>query len=59
MRNALFLEIRLQGFTLLEVIIVISILSVLTAAAVPMVKNTVKREREAELRLALRSLRQA
>lgn len=48
-----------RGFTLLEVIIVISILSILTAAAVPMVRNSVKREREAELRLALRSLRQA
>ena len=47
------------GFTLLEIIIVISILSILTAAAVPMVRNSVKREREAELRLALRSLRQA
>ena len=48
-----------NGFTLLEIIIVITILSVLTAAAIPMVRNTVKREREAELRLALRQLRQA
>jgi general secretion pathway protein G len=48
-----------SGFTLLEVIIVIAILSILTAAAVPMVRNSVKREREAELRLALRELRQA
>lgn len=47
------------GFTLLEIIIVITILSILTAAAVPMVQNTVKREREAELRLALREIRQA
>jgi general secretion pathway protein G len=50
---------RRNGFTLLEIIIVITILSVLTAAAIPMVRNTVKREREAELRLALRQVRQA
>jgi general secretion pathway protein G len=48
-----------NGFTLLEIIIVITILSVLTAAAIPMVRNTVRREREAELRLALRQIRQA
>lgn len=48
-----------SGFTLLEIILVMLILSVLTAAAVPMVRNSVRREREIELRLALRQLRQA
>ena len=50
---------RKNGFTLLEVIIAITILSILTAAAIPMVRNSVRRERESELRLALRQLRQA
>ncbi|HWP45296.1 MAG TPA: prepilin-type N-terminal cleavage/methylation domain-containing protein [Blastocatellia bacterium] len=48
-----------RGFTLLEVIIVIVILSVLTTAAIPLVRNTVRRERETELRLALREIRRA
>jgi general secretion pathway protein G len=50
---------RQRGFTLLEVIIAIMIMSILTAAAVPMVRNSVKRERESELRLALRQIRDA
>jgi len=52
-------SIQRNGFTILELIIVIMILSVLTTAAVPMVRNSVKRERESELRLALRQLRKA
>ena len=42
-----------------KLIIVLAILSVLTAAAVPMMRNSVKRERESELRSALRELRRA
>jgi general secretion pathway protein G len=53
------ISIQQNGFTILELIIVIMILSILTTAAVPMVRNTVKRERESELRLALRQLRKA
>lgn len=47
------------GFTLLELIITITILSILTTVTIPLVRNTVKRERESELRLNLRQLRQA
>ena len=50
---------RQDGFTILELIIVLMILAVLTTAAVPMVRNSVKRERESELRLALRQMRKA
>src|SRR5215469_17371406 len=53
------LRINEDGFSILELIIVIMILSILTTAAVPMVRNSVKRERESELRLALRQLRKA
>jgi general secretion pathway protein G len=48
-----------SGFTILELIIVIIILSMLTAAATPLVRNSVKREREIELRQKLREIRQA
>ena len=53
------ISIQQNGFTILELIIVIMILSILTTAAVPMVRNSVKRERESELRLALRQIRKA
>ena len=53
------LRINEDGFSILELIIVIMILSILTTAAVPMVRNSVKRERESELRLALRQMRKA
>lgn len=48
-----------KGFTLLELIITITILSILTSVTIPLVRNSVKRERESELRLNLRQLRQA
>src|SRR5690348_429244 len=57
-RQAMKIQNR-KGFTLLEIIIVITVLSILTAAAIPMVRNSVRRQREEELRIALRQLRQA
>src|SRR5258708_4200960 len=50
---------RDAGFTILEIIIVITILSVLTAASVPLMQNSVRRQRESDLRLALRTIRKA
>jgi general secretion pathway protein G len=48
-----------RGVTLLEMIAVITILLILMGAAVPVVKVTVKRQREVELRRALWEMRGA
>src|SRR5262249_17299007 len=53
------LRINEDGFSILELIIVIMILSILTTAAVPMVRNSAKREHESALRVGLRQLRKA
>ena len=48
-----------RGFTLMELIVATAILVVLTGMAVPILKNTVQREREKELHEALWTLRDA
>jgi general secretion pathway protein G len=48
-----------QGVTLMELIIVIAILLILLGAAVPVVRMSVKRERETELRRDLWEMRNA
>lgn len=48
-----------EGMTLLELIIACGILLVLSSAAVPLARVTVKRQREAELRRNLREVRDA
>jgi len=50
---------RLAGFTLLELVIAIAILSILVVMAVPVVRLEMQRQREAELRQDLRDLRNA
>lgn len=48
-----------SGFTLVELIIVVVIISVLAAVAVPMVETSIKRGKEIQLRRHLRIIRSA
>jgi general secretion pathway protein G len=52
-------SVRARGFTLAELVMVTALIAVLAAAAVPTARFTIKRGREAELRLALRQMRNA
>lgn len=53
------LRTRASGFTLIELLVTVVILSVLALAAMPMAELAVQRSREAELRGALRQIREA
>jgi general secretion pathway protein G len=48
-----------QGFSLIELILTITVIAVLTGLAVPLTRNTIKRQKEVELRTALREMRLA
>lgn len=48
-----------RGWTLIELVITITVLSVLTLGAVPLVRNSVRRQKELRLREALREMRTA
>ncbi|MCU0232472.1 MAG: type II secretion system GspH family protein, partial [Thermoanaerobaculales bacterium] len=50
---------RAPGFTLAELVMVVALIAVLSTIALPVAKFTVKRHKEAELRLALRQIRTA
>ncbi len=50
---------RARGFTLIELIVATAILVILTGLAVPLLRSTVQRERERELRYDLWLLRDA
>jgi len=50
---------RSRGFTLAELAMVCALLAILAAVALPTARFMVRREREAELRLALRQMRNA
>lgn len=46
-----------KGFSLIELIITVTIIGILCGLAVPLAKNSIQREREVELRHALREMR--
>lgn len=48
-----------NGFTLIELVITITVLSILTLGVVPLLKLSVKRQKEEQLRAALRQMRTA
>jgi general secretion pathway protein G len=47
------------GFSLVELTIVVAIMAVLASSAMPLYELTIKREKEQELRVALRQIREA
>ena len=50
---------RTGGFSLVELIVTVALVSVLIGLALPLARNTIQREKEKELRQALRDMRAA
>jgi general secretion pathway protein G len=48
-----------RGFTLLEMLVTVTVLIILASSVIPMAKNGIRRQKEVELRRDLRELRRA
>src|SRR5688572_33280766 len=48
-----------RGFTLIELVITVFVLAILTLGVIPLVQVSVKRQKEEQLRAALREMREA
>src|SRR5687767_8592408 len=48
-----------RGFSLIELVITVSVLAILTLGVIPLVQVSVKRQKEEQLRAALREIREA
>lgn len=59
MRHSSLTECRDAGFTFVELLVVCAILLILSSAILPLARVSVQRQREEELRLALREMRTA
>jgi general secretion pathway protein G len=50
---------RHRGFTLIELLVTVAVISILVGVAVPLARNSIKRQKEIALRAALREIRTA